>query len=755
MRISWFLGGGLGVAMSVVVSAPTDGFLAVAREKFGADGEKAARFLAENMPTQDRVGVSTEFLTENLELAFKARSEFPWSKGVPEEIFLNDVLPYAVFDEPRDPWRAEFYQLAREVVKDARTATEAAQALNHQWFNLVKVHYHTGRKRPNQSPKESKELGMATCTGLTIILVDACRAVGIPARGVGTPMWVNERGNHTWVEIWDGEWRFTGADEYDLNGLNRGWFVSDAAQAKADVARYSIYATSWKREGLAFPMVWALDSDAVAAVNVTARYAQSAASDTAQAKLGVRLLEKSGGPRLLAQVRATDRTSCAIGGAETKAGTSDFNDLLRLALRPGVEGWLRFTVGSETRELAYGPLAPGDSTVDAVWSDLAPVSPTIAALETWLALPRPERSVDAPILKTALSKIEATHAISLLAADRLSRLAVERKDEFEKKSLIVDGKTLRWLEKTFGAAPPEGRSLWISMHGGGNAPVAVNDKQWQNQIGLYEPAEGVYVAPRAPTDTWNLWHESHIDPLFQRLIDDFVALAGVNPNKVYLMGYSAGGDGVWQLAPRMADRFAAAAMMAGHPNEASLLGLRNVPFAILMGGDDSAYNRNKVATERATELDQLEKDDPTGYVHLSRIYPGLGHWMEHKDAEALPWMAKFRRKTWPQKVVWLQDDVLHHEFYWLSIPERTPVRERQKIVATVQDHTISLEGDVPSTLSLRLSDELLSLDEPIKVVVKGREVFSGQVTRTAADIVRSLDARADVSSAATASVRWE
>ena len=52
-----------------------------------------------------------------------------------------------------------------------------------------------------------------------------------------------------------------------------------------------------------------------------------------------------------------------------------------------------------------------------------------------------------------------------------------------------------------------------------------------------------------------------------------IMLYEVDPNKVYLMGYSAGGDGVYQLAPRMADRFAAAAMMAGHPNETSPLGL--------------------------------------------------------------------------------------------------------------------------------------------------------------------------------------
>ena len=79
------------------------------------------------------------------------------------------------------------------------------------------------------------ESGRATCTGLSIILTDACRAVGIPARAVGTPMWSNGRGNHTWVEIWDNGWHFLGADEYDAKGLNHGWFTGDASQAKADV----------------------------------------------------------------------------------------------------------------------------------------------------------------------------------------------------------------------------------------------------------------------------------------------------------------------------------------------------------------------------------------------------------------------------------------------------------------------------------------------------------------------------------------
>ena len=125
------------------------------------------------------------------------------------------------------------------------------------------------------------------------------------------------------------------------------------------------------------------------------------------------------------------------------------------------------------------------------------------------------------------------------------------------------------------------------MHGGGGAPPQVNDQQWENQKRLYTLSEGVYLVPRAPTNTWNLWHQGHIDGMFSRLIENMIALEDVNPDKVYLMGYSAGGDGVYQLAPRMADRFAAAAMMAGHPNETSPLGLRNLPFTLHMGGRDS------------------------------------------------------------------------------------------------------------------------------------------------------------------------
>lgn len=378
---------------------------------------------------------------------------------------------------------------------------------------------------------------------------------------------------------------------------------------------------------------------------------------------------------------------------------------------------------------------------------------TLNDLSRWIVQPDAVQRGNAAVLRRPLSKAEAVTAVDLLASARMRRVAADYRAAMVAKAITLGDKTLRWESRQFGNAPFGKRSLWISMHGGGNAAPAVNDQQWRNQIKLYEPAEGIYLAPRAPTDTWNLWHEAHIDPLFQRLIDAQVAVNGVDPNRVYLLGYSAGGDGVWQLAPRMADRFAAAAMMAGHPNEAGVAGLRNLPFAIFMGGADSAYDRNRIAAEKGAELEKLHAADPGGYVSMTRIYPGLPHWMNRKDAEGLPWMAQFTRNPWPKRVVWVQDDVTHDRFYWLQIPDAAQAKAGDRIDARVEGQAIIIDGAVPAGVTLRLSDRLVDLDRPVRVTVNGRVAFAGKVPRTAAAIVRSLEERLDPASAATALLR--
>lgn len=377
-------------------------------------------------------------------------------------------------------------------------------------------------------------------------------------------------------------------------------------------------------------------------------------------------------------------------------------------------------------------------------ADAAASQAAVASLEAHLKLPAEGRAAIAnqPFSQTPLTREDAQRAADLLWQDHAARLRVERADEMNAKELKLGERKMPFSLQKFGEKPAGGRSLYISMHGGGNAPARVNDQQWENQKRLYKLDEGVYVAPRAPTNTWNLWHEAHIDKLFDRLIENLIVLEEVDPNRVYLLGYSAGGDGVYQLAPRMADRLAAAAMMAGHPNETSPLGLRNLPFTIHVGGLDAGYKRNDVAREWEKKLAELHKADPAGYTHLVQLHEGKPHWMDREDAVAIPWMAKHTRNPLPDKIVWKQDDVTHTRFYWLAA-EAGDFVDRAEIVARRDGQAFELESKGFRKVSVRLCDKLCDLDQPVTVSAGGNSLFAGPLNRTIAVLAKTLAERGD------------
>ena len=720
-------------------------------------------FLIGNMPVVDLQSLKADFLLGHVAGTYETMDGVPWSQQVPSDIFLNDILPYASLNEARDGGRQRMREIAAPLVKGCQTPGEAAMVLNQKLFGTINVKYSTTRLKPDQSALESMQSGLATCTGLSILLVDACRAVGVPARVAGTPMWTNLRGNHTWVEVWDGDWKFAGAAEPDGKGLNHGWFAGDASTAVGDVPRHAIYASSFKKTGLSFPLVWDRGLDWVGAVNVTARYARKAAPVPAgKVRLLVKVLDRPAGQRVAAKVTLVEDG----GGAVKLEGVSrdeqaDLNNLLPFTVDQGRAFLLRVEYGGKAVEqkvltektveqtvtIPLAAATPDPSPPDL----LAASAKAVVDFKAWVA---PARDLRPDLQGTtfagqALSKGDAALVQAGLWDDHQALIRETRAVEMAAKTIELKGKVMKFETVDFPAktvTATGGRSLFISMHGGGGAPPQVNESQWRNQIKLgrdYAPEEGIYLAPRAPTDTWNLWHEAHIDNFFDRIIENLVVLEKVNPDRVYLLGYSAGGDGVYQLAPRMADRWAAVSMMAGHPNETSPIGLRNVPFALQVGGNDAAYRRNEIAAEWGRKLDALQQADPSGYPHFTEVHAGKGHWMGMADRKAIPWMEKFTRQPLPEKIVWRQDDVTHDRFYWLEVPggqaaagqEITAVRSGQTITLTASDGVRSV--------TVLLNDTMLDLDQPVVIQAGGKTLFSGRLSRTATTLERTLSERGD------------
>ncbi|MEX1040582.1 MAG: hypothetical protein WDZ51_08135 [Pirellulaceae bacterium] len=364
------------------------------------------------------------------------------------------------------------------------------------------------------------------------------------------------------------------------------------------------------------------------------------------------------------------------------------------------------------------------------------------ALESHLATTGLEDVFDQDFAQVPLAREDAAEAAKLLWEAHQAEVRDTRQEEMAARKITHGDQTMPFWYRVFGEKPEGGRSLYISMHGGGGTAPRVNDSQWENQKRLYTPQEGVYLVPRAPTNTWNLWHQEHIDPMFDRLIENLIVLEEVNPDRVYLLGYSAGGDGVFQLAPRMADRLAAASMMAGHPNETSPLGLRNLPFSIHMGAGDAAYERNQHAKRWGKELAKLHQDEAEGYTHLTKIYEGKGHWLDREDGAAIPWMAKYSRNTYPEKIVWKQDDVTHPRFYWLAV-DPADIKERAEITAIRDGQTIEIHTTDANQVTVLLNDEMLDLDQPVAIRSERGTLFEGKVSRTIARMQQSLAERGD------------
>lgn len=303
-----------------------------------ADQKEAVAFLISYMPERDAKTLSSAFLLENVQYAYKARAEFPWAKEVPDSVFLNDVVAYANLNENRESWRKDFYERFKKYVAPCKTMREAIDSVNKNVRDELLVDYNTKREKPDQAPYESMRQHMASCSGLSILLTDAFRAVGIPSRVAGTPAWHDDRGNHNWNEVWiDGQWRFT--EYYPSDDLDQSWFLTDAGKAIKEDVRKAIYAASFKPTGSYFPLVWDEDIRYVHAENVTDRYtslyrAQLSAMPADGSHVALRVMvfkdkdhAEASGDRVATNLDVFKGDKQLYGGRSTGA-TQDMNDVL-------------------------------------------------------------------------------------------------------------------------------------------------------------------------------------------------------------------------------------------------------------------------------------------------------------------------------------------------------------------------------------------------------------------------------------------
>ena len=311
--------------------------------------------------------------------------------------------------------------------------------------------------------------------------------------------------------------------------------------------------------------------------------------------------------------------------------------------------------------------------------------------------------------------------------------------------------TMRYTVQVIGDMPENGYPLYIAMHGGGSGDTPeVNDEQWDEMKDYYSAALdcGVYVAVRGVRDTWDTHFNPESYPLYDRLIRYMILTQNVNPNRVYLEGFSAGGDGVYAIANRMTDRFAAANMSSGHPNGISMVNLYNMPIQLQAGEYDDEYDRNRVTAEYGLKLDALQAEYG-GYEHRTLIHYDCGHNYEDYEPTHIPVMADvaawlndgdrttvdvdsfppdymddFIRDPYPTSIIWdlsTRADTRETEtFYYMSAPYTT--NEGMIKVTSAGDNAFAIEAeDVNGEFSIMLNEYMVDFSRPVTFIINEEE----------------------------------
>lgn len=633
------------------------------------DGDRAAlRFLFEHLPAADAQTLTSAFLLEDVQLAGEARRQVPWGKALPDDLFLGFVVPYALADEPREPWRRDLAARFLPRVRDCANAGAAALRLNSLVFAELGVHYATSRQRALQAPSESIAQGKATCTGLSILLAAACRACCVPARLVSV-QWPHKNGNHTWVEVFDGAaWRFVGADEPDPMGFDRAWFVGDAATAAAaaDPAQRP-WAVSFAATGARFRPGWGTAGD-LHGIDVAARYAarQEPASAGATAVADEALRQQ------IARFFAADAAAQA---------TFEFDRNLDTELQTPA----------------------GDARLRAL------------AFAAFRAAPHAELRAD-----FAQNRVRT--------ADRESPYTVA----------------------TVGERPGNGWPLVVAMHGGGGVEKEVNDQQWQHMQVYYRPHPEtggyLYVALRAPNDTWNGFYDDAFYPLFERLVRQFVVCGDVDPDRVIAIGYSHGGYGAFALGPKLPHRFAAVHASAAAPTDgdSSPVGLHTLRFSFLVGGRDTAYGRRERCEAFGKALLALRQANPTQYATAFGVIEGNGH-TGLPDRDLLPQLLPTRRQALPRDLFWEPTDGVCCDHYWLHV--EAPQRG-QRLFATLRGQQLTVTRRGVGAVQVLLDARLVDPKQPLEVAV-GDERSSVSLTPSLRTLCATLQQRGDPTLAAS------
>lgn len=194
-----------------------------------------------------------------------------------------------------------------------------------------------------------------------------------------------------------------------------------------------------------------------------------------------------------------------------------------------------------------------------------------------------------------------------LSAHEISDIK-EQVKSYKKKLFVSDKDTLRYLQ-LINQKENEKMPLIIYLHSGDangtdnekqliHSPKIVTDSTFRTKHSFY------FIAPQCkPKTSWSntgkwkdggAWVNYKIDKkikpqlaLVKALIDSLIVTKTIDKSRIYIIGSSMGGFGVWDLICRFPNTFAAAVPVCGIADTLMAKSIVNTPIWVFHGGKDA------------------------------------------------------------------------------------------------------------------------------------------------------------------------
>jgi predicted esterase len=219
----------------------------------------------------------------------------------------------------------------------------------------------------------------------------------------------------------------------------------------------------------------------------------------------------------------------------------------------------------------------------------------------------------------------------------------------------------------------------VHLHGDVNRPPPERGGTWWEDLGRFASADRISVFPAGWHEAmW--WHGNQVENL-HAILDDLKRSYNVDENRVYLLGISDGGTGVYFQAFRASTPWAAFLSFISDPSvlaeqglgvdgEMYVPNLANKPLFVVSGARDRLYPAASVAP-------YVDLFSRAGTNVLFRPQPESGHdlrWWPAERARIDSFIQANPRDALPNRIAWETERTdRYHRAHWAMITKLGPV----------------------------------------------------------------------------------